>query len=66
LKLPQGEVHDFSGEVQKFSGEVQIWPWGQVTNLLSCIAPYFIINLLCLMPDDFICQGIRLSAHVSC
>jgi hypothetical protein len=23
LKLPQGEVHDFSGEVQKFSGEVQ-------------------------------------------
>jgi hypothetical protein len=26
LKLPQGEVHDFSGEVQTFSGEVQIWP----------------------------------------
>jgi hypothetical protein len=23
LKLPQGEVHDFSGEVLKFSGEVQ-------------------------------------------
>jgi hypothetical protein len=23
LKLPQGEVHDFSGEVQKFSGEVK-------------------------------------------
>jgi hypothetical protein len=23
LKLPQGEVHDFSGEEQKFSGEVQ-------------------------------------------
>jgi hypothetical protein len=23
LKLPQGEVHEFSGEVQKFSGEVQ-------------------------------------------
>jgi hypothetical protein len=23
LKLPQGEVHDFSGEEQKLSGEVQ-------------------------------------------
>jgi hypothetical protein len=23
LKLPQGEVHDFSEEVEKFSGEVQ-------------------------------------------
>ena len=23
LKLPQGEVHDFSGEVQKLLGEVQ-------------------------------------------
>jgi hypothetical protein len=25
-------------------------------NLLSRIAPYF-INLVCLTPDDFICQG---------
>jgi hypothetical protein len=26
LKLPQGEVHDFSEEVQKFSGEVRTFP----------------------------------------